>query len=189
MRREFVSSVGAGGSLIVAGLVCLVFFTSLLAFRGWPDAAPASPDGSAELRTPAAKADGRLASGPVLAATLAPAPAAAGSDGAGARSRPRPRRPVAPAPGGGPPAEPGTPVAAAPARPVAPARSAEGRAPSGGAAPAPGPAESVTQAGREVVQPVVDPLPPVVHESVSAVLDTTEEAAEVVDGTLDPLLP
>jgi hypothetical protein len=183
--REFVSSVGAGGSLIVAGLVCLVFFTSLLAFRGWPDAAPASPDGSAELRTPAAKADGRLASGPVLAATLAPAPAAAGSDGAG----PRPRRPVAPAPGAGAPAEPATPVAAAPARPVAPARSAQGRAPSAGAAPAPGLAQSVTQVGREVVQPVVDPLPPVVQEPASAVLDTTEVAAEVVDGTLDPLLP
>ena len=211
--REVVPSVGAGGSLIAAGIVCMLLFSSLLAFRAWPDRVPARPDGSATLRAPAAKADGRAASGPLLLAQLAPASAGGPDAGEPVSDRPRRRRPSPPAPGGGSGPGPGPviPVSTAPdggAVPVTdaapPARGGGSNGGGGGggggggvpalppvdppAQPAPGTVESLAETGRGIVEPIVEPLPPLVQEPVATVLDSTESAAQVVDETLDDTL-
>src|SRR6476659_10140152 len=77
--RGLAPSLGAGGSLVVAALCCLVFATALLTFRDWPGRGDASPGGTITMSPPAGKAAGRVASGPapaVVAASTAPAAAA-----------------------------------------------------------------------------------------------------------------
>src|SRR5215216_1155796 len=76
--RGLVPSLGAGGSLVVAALCCLLLATALLTFRDWPDRGEASPGGTVTMTPPAAKAAGRAASGPAapVAATAVTAPAA-----------------------------------------------------------------------------------------------------------------
>jgi hypothetical protein len=91
--RGLLPSVGAGGSLIVAGLICLVGVSAMLAFRSWPGTDAARPDGSLSLRTPDAKAAGRAAPGPLPAVALADATTADAADaaeaGGGATARTR----------------------------------------------------------------------------------------------------
>src|SRR5688500_3835835 len=88
--RGLAPSVGAGGSLVVAGLICLIGVSAMLGFRGWPATDTARPDGSLSLRTPVAKASGRAAPGPLPAVALTSAPAAGGiGTGAGETVRAR----------------------------------------------------------------------------------------------------
>ena len=79
--------MGAGGSLVVAGLICLIAVSAMLGYRGWPGTDAARPDGSLSLRTPEAKAGGRAASGPVPAAVLTSATATPDGGGATAGTR------------------------------------------------------------------------------------------------------
>jgi hypothetical protein len=200
--------MGAGGSLIAAGVVSLLLFSSLLAFRAWPDGTPVRPDGSYALSAPAAKADGRAAAGPVVALVVAPAPAARRETGDRVRVRDRAgrRRTTSTSPRGVAPQRPGasTPVASAPvaagADSTAPAPSARPEPkpdpkpivtpPSIPAVP-PGAVQTVTDTGRSVVDQVTAPLPlpPAVKEPVGTLLDTAGGAARTVDETLAPLLP
>src|SRR5215218_9804082 len=71
--RGLGHSFGAGGSLVAAALCCLVTAGALLAFRDWPAASAAAPEGRLSLRVPPVKVAGRAAAGPVAA----PAPGAA----------------------------------------------------------------------------------------------------------------
>ena len=89
--RGLAPSVGAGGSLVVAGLICLIGVSAMLAFRSWPGTDAGRPEGSLSLRTPAEKASGRAARGPLPAVTLVSAtPAGAGTAaGGGAATRTR----------------------------------------------------------------------------------------------------
>jgi hypothetical protein len=94
--RGLAPSLGAGGSLVVAGLICLVGVSAMLAFRGWPGTDGARPDGSLSLRTPDAKASGRAAPGPLPAVALTDATTADAADasdaadaGGGATARTR----------------------------------------------------------------------------------------------------
>src|SRR4051794_5196163 len=73
--RGLAPSLGAGGSLVVASLCCLLFATALISFRDWPGRDGTSPDGTVTLAPPPGKAAGRVASGPSPAAVAVSAPA------------------------------------------------------------------------------------------------------------------
>jgi hypothetical protein len=206
--RGLVPSLGAGGSLVVASLCCLLFATALLTFRDWPGAGDASPGGAITMTPPAAKAAGRSASGP-SAAAIVPAPAAPAAPAArertsGAR---RPARRTAPRRGASGPQAPtrtSPPAASQPAPAAAPgpapaASSPTPGTPQGGGdrlplpelpsvpqpAPGAGPVESVV----ETVRGVEKPLPPVIRQPVEPVLDTVQEVGRTVDGVTGRLLP
>jgi len=189
--RGLAPSLGAGGSLVVAILCCLIFATGVLTFRDWPGSGDASPGGTVTLTAPPAKAAGRTASGPSApaASAVAVAPArqrstasrpARGGAQRRAGSAPAPARPTAPAA----PA----PAAAAPVASQPAASAPQGAAPSspGTQRPAPGPAESIVGTVREETAPL---LPPVVAEPVQPVLDTVQQAGRTIDGVAGPLLP
>src|SRR3954451_23890652 len=123
--RGLGPSLGAGGSLVVAVLCCLIFATGLLTFRDWPGQGEGSPDGTVTMTVPAGKAAGRSATGPDPAiararttrgAAMRPGRGAARRRAASAPRAPRStNRPTAPAPVAAPsPAAP-QPGAAAPA--------------------------------------------------------------------------
>src|SRR5918997_1076179 len=91
--RGLGPSVGAGSSLVGAGLVCLIAVSAMLAYRDWPGTEAGRPDGRLIVRVPDGKVDGRAASGPVAAAELV---VAAGEEPTSlARARPPRRRPSA----------------------------------------------------------------------------------------------
>ena len=143
--RGLAPSLGAGGSLVVAVLCCLIFATAVLTFRDWPGRGDASPDGTITMPAPPAKAAGRAASGPSAPAAVRRG-RRAGRDSAPPRPRPAaPRRAAprrrAPAPGGHQPARAPPAPAPAAAAPVAsqPAASAPHGAPPVLARPAAGP--------------------------------------------------
>lgn len=195
--RGLAYSFGAGGSLVVAALCCLVFVSAMLAFRDWPQRGEASPDGSISVRVPDAKAAGRSVSGPVTVAS-APAAAAAAAPAASDDRAATPRRRAASAPVLSPSPRAVTPVvppessapdpAPAPAQPTAPEPTVPVAQPPAANAPS-GPTERVVETGREVVRTIVPPLPPVVQQPVDAVLDVGEGAAGTVDAVTAPLLP
>jgi len=191
--RGLAPSLGAGGSLVVAVLCCLIFATAVLTFRDWPGSGDAAPGGTITLPAPPAKAAGRSASGPsapaASAAAAAPARRRSTASRPARRSAPR-RAGRAPAP-----ASPTTPAAPAPApvaaAPVAsqPAASApQGASPSspGPQRPSPGPAETIVGTVRGQAEPL---LPPVVAEPVQPVLDTVQQVGRTVDDVAGPLLP
>jgi hypothetical protein len=186
--RGLVPSLGAGGSLIVAGLCCLLFATALLTFRDWPGRGETAPGGTITMSPPAAKAVGRVASGPVAPAAVAAAPARERARGTRPARRGRPRRGSA-----APQVPAGTNSPTTPAPALAPAAAPRPAATQPAAAaphaPAPsrpqGPVETTVQIGRETVSP----LPPVVAEPVQPVLDTVQAVGRTVDETAGPLLP
>jgi hypothetical protein len=142
--RGLAPSVGAGGSLVGAGLVCLISVSAMLAHRDWPGTDDARPDGSLALRVPDAKAAGRASAGPPAAAALIPV-AASTAGGSDAVARTRADAPGRSDRGGGPdpgnarrPAADAPPVAGAPqpapvtATPQAPVQTGGGSGGSGG---------------------------------------------------------
>lgn len=189
-------SFGAGGSLVVAALCCLVFVSAMLAFRDWPQRGESSPDGSISMRVPAAKASGRSVADPI-AAVPAQAAGAAAPVARDNRSA-TPRRRSASAPVGSPAPRAVTPVlppelsapdpAPAPSQPASPEPTVPVAEPPAAGAPS-GPTERVVETGREVVRAIVPPLPPGVQQPVDAVLDVGEGAAGTVDAVTAPLLP
>src|SRR3954451_22043308 len=75
--RGLAPSVGAGGTIVGAGLGALLFVSALLTFRAWPERDGPRSDGSLSLRVPALKAAGRAAVGrpaaPAAASNAGPA--------------------------------------------------------------------------------------------------------------------
>src|SRR5215218_11224788 len=194
--RGLAPSLGAGGSLVVAALCCLILGTAVLTFRDWPERGDTSPGGSITMTPPAAKAAGRAASGPsapFAASVVVAAPARDRATGARPVRRSTPRRGAA-----APPAPAGTnpPPAAAPA-PAAPAPAAAAPQPAAAAPPsapvaqpqAPAPAAGPVEGVVETVREVEKPLPPVVQQPIQPVLDTVQEVGRTVDETTGPLLP
>ena len=190
-------SLGAGGSLVVAALGCLLLASAFISFRDWPGRGDASPGGTITMTPPASKAAGRAASGPSAPAAAVAAPVvdrAAGVRSArrGATRRTASTRPApagtnplaaapAPAPVAGPaPASP-RPAASAPAAPAAPV--ADPQPP----AREPGRVEQIVEDVRKTTDPI--PLPPAVKEPVQPVLETVEQVGRTVDETTGPLLP
>jgi hypothetical protein len=196
--RGIAPSLGAGGTIIVAGLCCLVFVSSLLTFRSWPSGGGSGADGSLLVQVPEAKAAGRSAEQPAPAT----APGRARKGGAPVRrvrfrgSQPRPAtpapaatRPTAPAPS----ASPAAPTRSAsstspPASQPSPAESPVVPVPS----VPPGAVENTVGTVGGVVDDVTRPLPPappVVAQPVQETLDTVQGVAQTVDDVTGPLLP
>jgi hypothetical protein len=194
--RGLAPSIGAGGTIVVAVLCCLVFVSALLTFRSWPGDDGPSADGSISLQVPRLKAEGRTQPRPPAPVVAAPArrasraPAAARTPRRTATRRvvSAPRRPAprgtAPAPSGG--TSPSTP-------PSKPAPAPSGGSSGGGTTPQPptqtGPVEETISGARDVVRQVAPPLPPVVQQPVDGTLDTVQGVARTVDGVTGPLLP
>ena len=191
--RGLAPSIGAGGTIVVAGLCALLFVSALLTFRAWPERDGSRPDGALSLRVPELKAAGR-APAPRPASSVA-ATAARAPSGAERASRPRPRaatpraafRAPAPAPAASGPAPAARPAPAATTRPATAVRPVTTKP----ASPAPGPLESTVAAGRETVQQVPSPVapPPVVQQPVDQALGAVQDTARTVDGIVKPLLP
>ena len=193
--RGLAPSLGAGGSLVVAALCCLLFATALVTFHDWPGRGGTSPGGTITMAPPpSAKVAGRAASGPAApVAVSVVAPALSRRTARRPAGRPAPRRA-----GGAPqvPAGTNTPTSSAPV--AAPAPAASQPAASAPQAPAPvaaptipkpqpaaGPVETVVETGRELTKP----LPPVVQQPIQPVLDTVQDVGKTVDDTVAPLLP
>jgi hypothetical protein len=191
--RGLVPSLGAGGSLVVAALCCLLLATAFISFRDWPGRGEATSGGTITMPAPPAKAAGRAASGPsspAAAAAAVPvteraarrAPARRGS------ARRAPAAPQVPA-GTSPPAAP------APSAPVAaPAPAASQPAASAPATPVADPQQPAGEPGRverlvEDIRKNTEPLPPVVKEPVQPVLDAVQDVGQTVDDVTGPLLP
>jgi hypothetical protein len=201
--RGLAPSLGAGGSLVVAALCCLLFATALMTFRDWPGRGEPSPGGTITMSPPAGKAAGRVASGPVPAVVAASAAPVAATPGTRRDRRSAPRRagrvpqvpantnsPAATAPAPAPvpaPAPAPAPPAPAPAAATQPAASAPQAPPAANPQPArdPGLVERTVETGREVTKP----LPPVLQEPIQPVLDTVQAVGKTVDDTVAPLLP
>jgi hypothetical protein len=195
--RAFVSSAGAGGSLVAAGLICFVAVSGLLGFDHWPGASKADRDGTLAMRIPTAKAAGRAATGPrpALVAFTSPRRAATRRGSAVAPSRrevrsprrsapaatstPRAAKPIADPPAAS--TDPATPAPATPA-PAAPVQHPASPPPS-----TRGPVSNTVSSTRDAVAPVTDAIvPPVAQQPVDQVLDTVEQTAGVVDQVLAP---
>src|ERR671931_2849993 len=65
-RRGILPSVGAGTSLIVAGVLCLAVISSIIAFRGFPGLGPGAARPPVRLVAPAADRTGRSAPAPIV---------------------------------------------------------------------------------------------------------------------------
>jgi len=207
--RGLAPSLGAGGTIVAAGLCCLLFVSALLTFRSWPSDGGPGSDGSLLVRVPEAKAAGRAAErpAPVSAAPARPV-----------RTARRPARPVRG--GGGAPAarvrfrgpqpRSGAPVPApaSPSRPVAPATQPTSPPPSSPTRTRllpetpklpdpprvvpPGTVENTVSTARGMVDGVTQqlpPAPPVVAQPVQKALDTVQGGAQTVDGVTGALLP
>jgi hypothetical protein len=200
--RGLAPSIGAGGTIVVAVLCCLVFVSALLTFRSWPSGGGGRSEGALQLRVPEAKAAGRTEARP------APAAARSATPGPGRARRParRTSRGVArPRPGARARFRSPAPAASsprpAPSRPFSPAAAPVGAAqtpPAGGSNPVvvppqlpAGGAEQTVTAVRGVVNDVTRPVPvpPVVQQPVDQALDTVQGAARTADGITGPLLP
>jgi hypothetical protein len=70
-RRGIFPSLGAGTSLIVAGVLCLAVISSLIAFRGFPGLGLDAARPPVRLATPAADATGRSATVPIVVGATA----------------------------------------------------------------------------------------------------------------------
>lgn len=190
--RGIFPSLGAGGSLTAAVLCAAAIVGGGLAFRG-------EAGGTAEANTGDVNVPGAT-----VRAQAPPPPrsAPAGNPGASAARRPAPRVAAAP-----PRATTrtivrrSTPTQRAGITPRAPV-SAPGPAPTPAPTPAPGakpsPAVPVpalpvppTPSGtvQQVTEPVVDALAEPARRPVQTVTDTVQQAAGVVDQTVDGLLP
>ena len=189
-------SLGAGGSLVVAALCCLLVASAFISFRDWPGRGDASPGGTITMTPPAAKAAGRAASGPSAPTAAVAAPVVDRAAGVRSADRGATRRTAStrPAPAGtNPPASAPAPAPVAGPAPPSPRSAAAAPAPAAPVAdpqpPArePGRAEQIVEDVRKTTDPI--PLPPAVKEPVQPVLETVEQVGRTVDETTGPLLP
>jgi len=201
-RRGILPSLGAGTSLIVAGVLCLAVISSLIAFRGFPGLGPDAARPPVRLATPAADGTGRRAPAPIVvgatagSATLtAPVlrPGARGStrahaDGPAVRIRTTP-----PArPGASPVAPVSDPVTVPPE--ATPSAAQPGTGTDAPPAERPRPVRQTVDRVRDVAAPVQPPpvppaAQPVVDEAVGAADQVVDQAAGAADGLVGSVLP
>jgi hypothetical protein len=207
-RRGIIPSLGAGTSLIVAGVLLLAVVSSIIAFRGFPGLGPGAARPPVRLAAPAADRTGRTAPAPIVvgatlgsAALTAPVrrPAAHGSARAHADA-PAVRIGTAPAGDGGSGSSP-TPPVSDPVAETPPAASPSTSRPGDGAQSTssvqPRPVRRTVDRVRDVVPSVQPPpVPPAVQpvaDEAAGVVDTAndvvDQTAGVADDVVGGLLP
>jgi hypothetical protein len=178
-NRGIVSSLGAGLSLVVAGVIALAVVSGIVAFRGWPELREDASTAAVSLALLPERASGADAERVVLGGGKARAVPVArfSSSSASRRARRvvvRPGRPRLPGPRSGAPRRPAPRAAPVPSlAPVAPA------APASSPRRAPGPVpRAVGGAGRVAEQVARHPA-----DLPAAVEGTTQVVHDVVGGT------
>ncbi len=182
--RGFVTSLGAGGSLIAAAVCALALFGGLLVFRGAVDDPAEARSGDVTMPGATASADASSRAEPASTPDRA-RPAATERRARPPRTpaerrvrRPSPAAPVgeAPATGGGPTTTSGEGAGGGSDAPVTGA----------GDAPA-GTVKRTVQQVRETAASVVEAAPEPVQPVVDEVADTVEQIGGTVDETLAPV--
>jgi hypothetical protein len=190
--------LGAGTSLIVAGVLCLAVISSIIAFRGFPGFGPPAARPPVRLVAPAADGTGRSAPAPIVAG------ATAGSATLTAPVR-RPPRSATRAHADGPAVRIGSPPsAAAGSSPVAPigdpVTQPPAATPSAGRPEGPAEARAPTPAARPVRQTVdrvrdavagvlPPPAPPAAQPVVEEVVGTANQVVDQADELVGSVLP
>jgi hypothetical protein len=196
-RRGILPSLGAGTSLIVAGVIGLAIVSSIIAFRGFPGLGPDVARPPLQLPAPAADGDGRdaaaepiiIGAGPTRVTLPAPLRVRhrTRSSERAARTASQPRRT----------APPSTPLPTTP-RPATPSPSTSAPAsPSRSTPPAahPRPVRDAVDQARNVVPavrtpavpPAVQPVADQVNQAVETVNNAVDAAAGVVDDAVGGL--
>jgi hypothetical protein len=192
-RRGILPSLGAGTSLIVAGVLLLAVISSIIAFRGFPGLDPGVARPPVRLATPATDGTGRNAPAPIVvgvtagSATLA-APARRPRTGS-VRARadgPAVRIGGAPSTGSGspPPAPVSDPVREPPA-----ATPSTDQPKTTAPAPASRPVRQTVDRVRDAASAVQPPpAPAAVQPVVDEVVGTANEVVDQAAGTADDLV-
>ena len=184
-RKPLFSSLGAGASLTIAGVLLLTIVSSVVAFRGWPGLRSEVPTGEAVLAAPAGGD----------AAPRENARVVLGGGGATARStasradRRRARRSRSAAPRTAASPKPTRTLAGAPARKraTAPKSSSRPAGPVVTASPVDAPADD-PQPTPNAVEEIVEDTVATVEEAVPD-SDGAKSVADDVVGAIDDVLP
>jgi hypothetical protein len=199
-RRGILPSLGAGTSLIVAGVLCLAVISSIIAFRGFPGLDPRVARPPVRLATPAADGRGRSAPAPIVvgatagSATLAaPVRRPRASSARAHADRPAVRIGSAPSSGSGssPVAPVGDPVTAPPvATPSAsqPDSGTETPEPTSRPRPVRQTVDRVRDAAAPVQPPPVPPAAQPVVDEAAGVVDTANDVVDQAAGAADDLI-
>jgi hypothetical protein len=197
-RRGILPSLGAGTSLIVAGVLCLAVISSIIAFRGFPGLDPRDARPPVRLATPATDGPGRSAPAPIVvgatagSATLA-APVRRPQASSARTHVDDPAVRIGSAPSAGSGSSPVAPVSDPVTAPPAATPSAD-EPDTGTPAPTarPRPVRQTVDRVRDVTAPVQPPpVPPAVQPVVDQANGLVETANDVVDqaaGTADDVL-
>jgi hypothetical protein len=199
-RRGILPSLGAGTSLIVAGVLCLIVVSGYVAFRGFPGlgldgsqpplrlARPVADDAS-----PRARAIVIGAASPSLASIRVASRVR--SEARAERARGGSPRVGAPPPAQAPSSDPTptptpTPAPAAGADLAPPASSPVGEGQrTNQPAPQVRPVRDTVDQVRNVLAPVAPPPPPAAQPVVDEVAGAVDQTVDAVDQTLGALLP
>jgi hypothetical protein len=196
-RRGILPSLGAGTSLIVAGVLCLAVISSLIAFRGFPGLGPDAARPPVRLATPAADGTGRSAPAPiVVGATAGSATLTVPVQRPGARGPTRthadgPAVRIRNAPSAGSGASPVAPVSDPVTVPpeATPSAAQPGTGTDTQPAERPRPVRQTVDRVRDVAAPVQPPpAPPVVQPVVDEVVGTANQVVDQAAGTADDLV-
>jgi hypothetical protein len=207
-RRGILPSLGAGTSLIVAGVLLLAVVSSIIAFRGFPGLGPDAARPPVRLATPAADGTGRSAPAPiVVGATVGSATLAAPvrrPQASSARTHadgPAVRIGSAPSAGSGSGSSPVVPISDPVTSPPPAATPSAGEPDAGTETPEPTsrprPVRQTVDRVRDTVAPVPPPpvppaAQPIVDEAsglVDTANDVVDQAAGVADDVIGGVLP
>jgi hypothetical protein len=200
-RRGILPSLGAGTSLIVAGVLCLAVISSIIAFRGFPGLGPEAARPPVRLVAPAAEGRGRSAPAPIVvgatagSATLAAPvrrPAARSSERAHADG-PAVRIRIVPSTGSSSsPAAPVTDPAPVPPAATPSAAAPESDTPPLAPAARPRPVRATVDRVRDAVAPLQPPpAPPAaqpVTDQAAGLVDTADHVVDQVADSADDVV-
>jgi hypothetical protein len=183
--------LGAGTSLIVAGVLLLAVVSSIIAFRGFPGFGPDAARPPVRLATPAADGTGRSAPAPIVvgatagSATLA-APARRPQTSSARAHADGPAVRIGSAPSAGSGASPLVPISDPVTAPPPPAAPSAGEPDGGTETPEPTsrprPVRQTVDRVRDTVAPVQPPpVPPAAQPVVDHATGLVETASGVVD--------
>ena len=193
--RGILPSVGAGTSLIVAGVLGLAVVSSIIAFRGFPGLGPDVARPPVQLAMPAPDRDGAarpiiVGAGPQAVSFAAPAERVvrrrARSERAARTQRGVSRAvssPASPSPRSPSPTTP-SPTSPAPRSPSPSTSSPKTPSPSAPASASPQPVRNTVDQVRNLVPPP-PPAPQALQPVADTVNDTVDQAAGVVDDTIN----
>jgi hypothetical protein len=204
-RRGILPSLGAGTSLIVAGVLCLAVISSIIAFRGFPGLDPGIARPPVRLATPATDGPGRSAPAPIVvgatAGSTTPAAPVRRPQASSTRTHvddPAVRIGNAPSAGSGTsPVAPVTDPVTAPPEGTPSASGPDSATDTPAPTSRPRPVRQTVDRVRDLTRPVQPPAAPPVAQPVvdqaSALVETAndvvDEAAGAVDDVVGGLLP